>query len=147
MKASQKAIELIKEFEEFRAEAYLCPAKVPTIGYGSTKYADGTKVTLKDRAITEDEASRLLDVTLDEYEEVINAKVTVPLLQNHFDALVSFVYNVGKGAFKTSTLLKKLNAGDFDGAGKEFARWKKAGGKVLAGLVARRKAETEMFLL
>lgn len=141
-----KSIDIIKEFEGFSSKPYLCPAGVPTIGYGSTRYADGTKVKLTDKPITKEEAHRLLFDTLGQYENAIHKNVYAPITQNMFDALVSFTYNVGVGNFKNSTLLKKLNKADYHGAATELLRWNKAGGKVLAGLTRRREAERKLFL-
>jgi lysozyme len=109
-------------------------------------YADGRKVTLKDAAITESQALELLANTLGNYEKAVNDYVKVPLTQNEFDALVSFTYNLGAGNLLSSTLLKKLNAGDKAGAANQFDVWTKAGGKVLQGLVTRRAAEKALFL-
>ena len=81
-----------------------------------------------------------------ESERAVNQHVHVPLTQHQFDALVSFVFNLGAGNFRTSTLLKKLNARDYDGAAQEFGRWVQAGGKTLPGLVRRREAESALFL-
>ena len=141
-----KNIDTIFRFEGFESQPYLCPAGVPTIGYGSTRYADGTKVTLDDEPITHDEAINLLYATIEPFEQAIHKNVIAPINQNQFDALVSFVYNVGAGNFAKSTLLKKLNKADYKGAGDEFLRWNKAGGKVLNGLTRRRDAERALFL-
>ncbi len=145
MKTSPKGIELITTFEGFSASPYFCPAGIATIGYGSTKYADGRAVKMGDKPVTYFEAKELLEATLGEYEDVINTYVNVSLSQNQFDALVSFTYNVGIGNFKKSTLLKKLNASLFDDAAKEFLKWDKSKGFVLAGLTKRRKTEMEVF--
>lgn len=141
-----KNIDIIKEFEGFKSAPYLCPAGIPTIGYGSTRYADGKEVKLYDRHITLEEADKLLLETLGQYEQAVHKNVYAPITQNMFDALVSFVYNVGAGNFDKSTLLKKLNKADYHGAADEFLRWNKAGGKVLSGLTRRREAERELFL-
>ena len=146
MKTSQAGLGLIKQFEGLRLKPYLCSAGVATIGYGSTMYADGRKVTLKDAAITEPQALELLANTLGKYEKAVNDYVKVTLTQNEFDALVSFTYNLGAGNLLSSTLLKKLNAGDKAGAANQFEVWNKAGGKVLQGLVTRRAAEKALFL-
>jgi lysozyme len=132
-------LSLIKEFEGLRLEAYLCPAKVWTIGYGHTKTA---KPGMK---ITEGGAEALLRHDLEWVESTINKNVKVPLTQNQYDALASFIYNVGAGAFRKSTLLRLLNQGDYAGAAGQFQRWNKAGGKVLRGLTRRRQAEAEKF--
>jgi lysozyme len=141
-----KNIDTIFRFEGFESQPYLCPAGIPTIGYGSTRYADGTKVTLNDEPITHDDAIELLYATITPFEDAIHKNVIAPINQNQFDALVSFVYNVGAGNFAKSTLLKKLNKADYQGAGDEFLRWNRAGGKVLNGLTKRRDAERALFL-
>jgi lysozyme len=141
-----KNIDIIVQFEGFESSPYLCPAGVPTIGFGSTRYADGTPVQMTDKQLSKDEAMTLLINTLGTYEQAIHKNVTVPINQNQFDALVSFVYNVGAGNFAKSTLLKKLNKADYQGAADEFLRWNKAGGKVLNGLTRRRDAERALFL-
>jgi len=146
MRASQKAIELITTFEGFSAKPYLCPAGVATIGYGSTRYTDGCAVSMRDDSISYFEAEELLKETLSEYEDAINKYVTIAVNQKQFDALVSFTYNVGIGNFKKSTLLKKLNNSEINGASKEFLKWDKVNGKKLAGLTKRRNAERELFL-
>lgn len=146
MKASQNCISLIKEFEGFSSLPYRCPAGIWTIGYGSTRYANGTPVSSSDCSITEDEASAIVCNTLKEYEGAVNRYVTITLSQNQFDALVDFSYNAGAQNLRTSTLLKKLNAGDYQGAAEEFGKWVNGGGKRLPGLVKRRAAERELFL-
>lgn len=146
MKTGKKGIDLIKEFEGFEAKPYLCPAKIPTIGYGATYYPGGKKVTLKDPAITEAEAVKLLENMLIPYEQAVEKNVKTALSQNQFDALVSFVYNVGEKNFKSSTLLKKVNKNPKDlTIEAEFKKWNKGGGKVLKGLVRRRNAESKLY--
>lgn len=145
MTPSNKCVEIIKEFEGFSSKPYLCPAQIPTIGYGSTLYEDGTKVTLEDEPITQECAIDLLMATLKGYAYSVNKLVKVPLNQNQFDALVDFAYNAGAGNLASSTLLKKLNAGDYQGAAAEFDKWVMGGGVKLPGLVRRRKAERELF--
>lgn len=146
MKTSDVGIDLIKEFEGFSSKPYLCPADVPTIGYGSTRYADGTKVQLTDKPISEASATKLLADTLVDYETGVLHCVEVDLSQNEFDALVSFAYNLGVPNLKRSTLLKKLNEEHRDDAAEEFMKWTRAGGQILAGLVRRREAERKLFL-
>lgn len=107
---------------------------------------DGRKVTLRDAAISEADADKLLDKMLVKYEDAVNRYVQVPINQNQFDALVSFCYNVGQENLRNSTLLKKVNAKDFKGAADQFLRWNRAGGKVLAGLTKRRTDERKLFL-
>ncbi|CAI1527524.1 lysozyme [Serratia plymuthica] len=140
MKIDVNGLNLIKEFEGLRLQAYKCPADIWTIGYGHTADVSANDV------ITEEDAIFLLRQDVAESERAVNKYVHVPLTQNQFDALVSFVFNLGVGNFRTSTLLKKLNAGDDDGAAQEFGRWIHAGGKALPGLVRRREAERALFL-
>ena len=143
MKASDNCIALIKRFEGYLNKPYLCPAGIPTIGFGTTAYPSGKKVLLSDPPITMTEACFFLKNDLIRFENAINKAVTVSITQHQFDSLCSFVYNVGVGAFMDSTLLKKINAGEY--AGDELLRWNKAGGKVLAGLTERRHAEKVLF--
>jgi lysozyme len=145
-KASNNLIELIKKFEGFSKIPYLCPANVPTIGYGSTRYANGLKVTLSDNPITEREGIALLKQTLNQYELAVDSYCRDDINQNQFDALVDFAYNCGNANLKSSTLLKKVNANPNDiTIGLEFAKWNKGGGKILNGLVKRRAAESELY--
>ena len=146
MTASGACLSLIKSFEGFRARPYLCPAGVATCGYGSTFYADGSPVKITDPLISQADGEALLMETLGQYEAAVTKGVTVPLAQNQFDALVDFAYNCGSGNLRSSTLLKKINAGDMSGAALEFARWVKGGGVVLPGLVRRREAERLLFV-
>lgn len=145
MTTGKKGIDLIKKYEGISLKPYLCPANIPTIGYGSTIYPDGTKVSMKDAPITKDRAEEILKFVLTTFERAVNKLVTVPITQNQFDALVSFTYNVGGVHLADSTLLKMLNNGDYAGASEQFGRWAKAGGKTLPGLVARRGSEKELF--
>ena len=144
MKTGQDGIDLIKSFEGFRNKAYLDSIGVPTIGYGTTWYPDGTKVKLGDKC-TEEQAEEYLKYALGKFEAAINKDIKVTISQKMFDALACFVYNVGIGNFESSTLLKKINAKDFLGASDQFIRWNKAGGKVLDGLTRRREAEAALF--
>lgn len=146
MKTSDKGLALIKSFEGFSARPYLCPAGVPTIGYGATYYPDGRRVTMQDRPVSESDASAMLRSMLASYEAGIARYVQVPLTQGQYDALVSFAYNLGLSALKSSTLLRLVNARDWRGAAAQFARWNRAGGKVLPGLTRRREAERLLFL-
>ena len=147
MKISQQGIDFIKQFEGFRAKPYLCSAKVPTIGYGSTRYVDGTPVSLRDPAITEAVASALFKDTLVIYEKAVTKAVKVPLEQYEFDALVSLCYNIGVGNLASSTLVRLLNEDEarIEVAG-QFLRWNRANSVVIPGLTRRREAEREMFL-
>lgn len=135
---------VLHHFEGFRHDAYLCPAGVWTIGYGNTRYEDGSPVRKGDR-VTKGRGAELFRNILKGFEDKVSTLVKVDLTQGQFDALVSFAYNVGTGALAKSTLLRKLNSGDYSGAADEFLRWNKAGGRVLAGLTRRREAERELF--
>ncbi len=146
MTTSDAGLDLIKQFESFRAAPYLCPAGVPTIGYGCTVYEDGNEVTLDDDPITEAQADTMLRAILGRYEAAVQRYVQVDVDQWQFDALVSFAYNVGNEALRGSTLLRLLNGGDVAGAANQFLRWDKAGGRTLPGLTRRRQAERRLFL-
>lgn len=150
MKTNAAGLALIKEFEGFVPTWYPDPAhgwKVPTIGYGHTDSAGSPKyATSKNMKLTEAEASAILQRDLERYEADVARLVKMPLNENQHGGLVSFTYNLGAGNLGSSTLLRKLNAGDYAGAAAEFPRWNKAGGKVLAGLTRRRAAEQALFL-
>ncbi|NNP70918.1 lysozyme [Acinetobacter sp. Ac_5812] len=145
MKTSQVGIELITSFEDTELEAYDDGVGVWTIGTGTTVYPNGTKVKKGD-VCTLEQAKSYFAHDLKRFEASVNNLVKVPLSQNQFDALVSLVYNIGQTAFSKSTLLKKLNAKDYQGAADQFPEWNKGGGKVLKGLVRRRAAERALFL-
>lgn len=147
MKTSTRGLNLIKSFEGFRAHPYM-PTNddVPTIGYGTTIYPNGKPVKLNDDAISEAVALEYLANDVDPCESAIHLYVKVALTQNQFDALVSFIYNVGSTAFRKSTLLRLLNTGDYKGAADQLLRWNKQGIKTLAGLTRRREAERNLFL-
>lgn len=143
-KVSHNCISIIKFHEGFRSRAYLCPAGVPTIGWGSTKIF-GRPVDMH-LTITMEQADAQLEKDVEKFSSQVLSVVKVPLTQNQFDALVSFTYNLGIGNLQKSTLLKKLNAGDYEGAANEFEKWVKSGGRTLNGLVTRRKQERDLFL-
>jgi lysozyme len=145
MKINNAGIQLIKSFEGCFLNAYLCPAKVWTIGYGNTKYQNGTAVKQGDK-ITQQQAETLLSDILAEFSKGVSKLIKVELSDNQFSALVSFAFNLGSGALSKSTLLKKVNANPHDTSiNAEFLKWNKAGGKVLAGLTRRRKAESQLY--
>jgi lysozyme len=125
MKLSKDGEALIKSFEGLRLKAYCDSAGIWTIGYGSTKYSDGKAIKTTDQLDSESKASILFSETLKEYEDAVNKRVKVELTQNQFDSLVSITYNVGTGIMNASTLIKKLNAGDFAGAADQFLVWDK----------------------
>ncbi|MBE3178212.1 lysozyme [Enterobacter cloacae complex sp. P3B] len=145
MHTSEKGIALIKEFEGCKLTAYQDSVGVWTIGYGWTQPVDGKPIRAG-MTIKQETAERLLKAGLVSYESDVSRLVKVGLTQGQFDALVSFTYNLGARSLSTSTLLRKLNAGDCAGAADEFLRWNKAGGKVLNGLTRRREAERALFL-
>lgn len=144
MRTSRHGIDLICSFEGYRDKAYDDGVGVWTIGYGTTRYPNGISVKKGDTC-TMAQAKLYMQNDLANFEAAVNEVVNVPLLQDMFDALVSLTYNIGIGAFKGSTLLKKLNAGDTVGAADQFLVWNKAGRKVMQGLVNRRKAERAKF--
>ena len=147
MKIDQKGIDLIIKWEGLRLKPYLCSAGVPTIGYGSTYYANGTKVSLKDPEITKECAVELFKSTIKNYEDAVTIMIgSKTITQNQFNALVSFAYNLGNNALRTSTLLKKVLANPSDKTiENEFNKWVNAGGKKLQGLVHRRREEAQMY--
>ena len=146
MKISPRGLELIKDFEGFSSSAYLDVVNIPTIGWGNTFYEDGTKVKMGDQ-ISKTDALKLLEVVANrDFADKIFPSIKVKVTQSQFDAMVSLAYNIGAGAFLKSTLLKKVNAGDFAGAGEEFLRWNKALGKEVLGLIRRREREKQLFL-
>jgi len=144
MKTSNEMIELIGKFEGLRLKAYKCPAGIPTIGYGSTTF-NGKKVTM-DMVITREQAVEQLERDLANFEKGVERYVKSKINQDQFDALVSFSYNCGLGNLQRSSLLKKVNANPQDETIRDsFSLWNKGGGKVLAGLVRRRKAEADWY--
>ena len=143
MKTSQIGINLIKHFEGFKAKPYLCPAKVPTIGYGATFYKDGKKVTLQDKPITEEGAEELLKLILKSFESIVMRKIKIPLKQCQFDALVSHTYNTGG----SDTIFKLVNQNAPDEQIRKWftTKYITGGGKRLQGLVNRRNAEAKLY--
>ena len=150
---AREALQLIEDFEGYhrklpdgRAAPYLCPARVPTIGIGTTFYEDRRKVTLADLPISHDRAHELLAFELRECEGGISRYTTRRLHALAFGALVSFAYNCGVGAYRASGLRRAVNAGEDQRAAAEFLKWRLAGGVVLAGLERRRRAEAALYL-
>jgi lysozyme len=149
----QEALDLICHFEGYhkkladgRAAPYLCPARVPTIGVGSTFYEDRRKVSLGDPPITRERAFELLAFELRECEAAVDRMVTRRLHPLSRGALVSFAFNAGAGALKASGLLRRVNSGQWRDVPAEFAKWRMGGGVVLPGLVRRRAAEAALFM-
>jgi lysozyme len=145
-KISNKGLELIKKYEGFKAKPYLCPSSVPTVGFGSTYYEDGTKVKLTDPAITQERATELLMALLVSYEKAVDSYCVDTISQHQFDALVSFAYNCGNQALKNSTLLRKVNGNRMNpDITNEFLKWNKGGGRVIPGLSKRRQEEADLY--
>jgi lysozyme len=142
MKTSDKGIALIKSHEGMRLNAYLCPGKKWTIGYGHTSAA-GEPTVRQGMKITRQEAETILQRDLAMFEARVNRLVKVPLTQSQFDALVSFDFNTGK--LHSSTLLKRLNAGKHAEVPRQLMRWTQGDGKELPGLVRRRRDEAELW--
>jgi lysozyme len=140
MKTGKLGIALIKAFEGLRLTAYLCPAGIWTIGYGHTEGVTSSSV------ISADMAERYLEIDLAWAEKVVNTYVKIKLNQNQFDSLVSFVFNLGGGAFRKSLMLKRINEGKFDEAMTELLEFHHINHVDNAGLKRRRKAETELFM-
>jgi len=141
------AAELCKAFEGFKSKPYLCPAGIPTIGYGSTYYSDGRKVSLDAPPISQEQAADLLMTELVHTYAPGVARQCPGLLEDEkrFNAVVDFVYNLGIGRLQTSTLKRKINAKDWEGAKEQLMLWTRGGGKVLPGLVKRRQAECALM--
>ena len=145
MQISQKGIDLIKFYESFRSKSYQDTVNVWTIGYGTTVYSNGKKVQPNETISEQDAVKELVAHINSKIVSQLEKVVKVTLNQDQIDALICFAYNVGMGAVSSSTLLKKLNAGDFNGAQAQFLAWNKAGGQVLRGLTRRRLSEAVLF--
>jgi len=150
LKLSASGAALIRSFESCekpvgggKFTAYLCPAGVLTIGWGHTNHTG--RAFGSDALWTQAECDQAFAEDMARFEDEVKKLVRVQLTQNQFDALVSFTFNCGPGNLRVSTLLRKLNTGDFEGAAHEFGKWNRGGGKVLKGLVRRRAAEAFMF--
>ena len=145
MSINKAGLALVKRFEGFRGKAYKCPAGVWTIGYGHTSKA-GPPAVRPGMKITKTEAEDLLGHDLVKYELAVKGAVKVPINENQYAALVSFCYNIGPGGFRSSSALRYLNKGQHDKVPARMALWNKGGGRVLQGLVRRRRAEGDLFL-
>lgn len=144
----EETYSFIRRFEGFRAKPYLCPAGVPTIGFGSTHYTNGKKVTLKDTPITEPEAETLMESQAINFAQSVIAASPILLLPWHtlpLNAITDFAYNLGMTRYKASTLRRKIDQGEFEDAKRELIKWVWGGGKKLPGLMLRRKAEAELL--
>ena len=146
MKLNNAGYLLITEFEGYSAKPYLCSAKVPTIGYGNTYYADGKRVTMLDKEITKQQAFEMFKVIADRFASKVSNLVKTPLNQNQFNSCVSLAYNIGTGNFASSTLLKKVNKNHNDiSIELEFKKWNKVNKKEVAGLTRRRNYEADIY--
>ncbi len=144
MITSQKGLDFIAKEEGLRLKPYLDSVKVPTIGIGSTRYEDGTKVKMTDPAITKERAYELFKNTLKKYEDAVNMAIHREVNQNQFDAMVSLCYNIGTGGFAGSTVAKKVNANPCDKTIEDaFKMWRNAGGKPI--LLNRRIREAQLY--
>ena len=146
MTINAAGLALIKEFESFRADAYLDPVGIPTVGYGTTSAA-GVGITVRiPMRITEAQAQAYLAAALDKFAAHIRPLITAPINENEWAAFLSLAYNIGPGAFGKSSALRKFNQLDKEGAADAILLWNKGGGQVLKGLVRRRAAERALFL-
>jgi len=147
MNIPQNAIDLCTTFEGFFSKPYLCPARVPTIGYGTTRYPNGQAVTLKDQAITKDRAIEFMKVELS--RNMFEVARTCPILlttdEYWYGAIIDFVYNLGIGRLQTSTLRRRINAQLWQDVPFELNKWVYASGKKLNGLNIRRRAEAAYY--
>ena len=146
MKLSDNGFNLLAELEGVVLHPYKDSAGIPTIGIGSTYYEDGTKVTMKDKAITKERAIQLAKNVVKSFEARVNKSIVVPMTQNQFDAMVLLCYNIGESGFARSSVVKNFNAGNLQKAADSFLLWNKAGGVVSKGLTNRREKERELFL-
>ena len=147
MKLNEAGLNIIKHYEGYSSSVYCCPAGRWTIGWGSTWDNKGRPINKAQADISQDYAEKLLLREIRHTDHAIAKLVTAELNENMYSALTSFIYNVGSGNFQRSTLRMKLNRGDYQGAADELPKWRKAGGRVLKGLVRRRKSERDLFLL
>ena len=146
MRTNEQGIEIIKKYEGCSLSLYLDPIGIPTIGYGSIWGLDHNRLAVGHRDITEYEAEYLLKRELRQTENAVASMVRSPLTENQFSAICCLVYNVGSGRFRSSTIRMKINRSNFEGAANEFWKWRRAGGKILRGLVRRRAEEKLLFL-
>jgi lysozyme len=146
MKLNARGYDLIKQYEGYSDRPYLCPAGIPTIGFGNTYYPNGTKVKLTDKQITREYANEMLQFVADNFAKDVSKSIKSIISQNQLNALTSFAYNLGMTNFRNSTLLKKVNANPNDPTIKEeFLKWNKSNGKILQGLINRRRAESNLY--
>jgi lysozyme len=145
--ASAVASKLVKRWEGFRSRPYICPAGVPTIGYGFTAYLDGTRVTLRDPPMSREAADILLHhLIIRDYMPAVMRLCPTINTPERLGAITDFCFNLGESKLRASTLRKRINSGDWEGAQEELMKWTRGGGRVLPGLVARRKAERDLLV-
>jgi lysozyme len=146
MRLDENGYKLITGFEGLILKPYLDSVKIPTIGYGNTYYSDGKRVTMLDKSITQVQAFEMFKEIADRFAKAVDKNLKVCVSQNSFNSMVSLAYNIGTGAFISSTLLRKVNINPNDPSiAHEFSRWNKAGGKVLNGLTIRRSKESANY--
>ena len=146
MQLSTNGFNLLAELEVVVLNPYKDSVGIPTIGIGSTYYEDGTKVTMKDKAITKERAIQLAKNVVKSFEARVNKSILLPMTQNQFDAMVLLCYNIGESSFARSSVVRNFNAGNLQKAADSFLLWNKAGGKVSKGLTNRRQKERNLFL-
>ena len=146
MQLSTNGFNLLAELEGVVLNPYKDSVGIPTIGIGSTYYEDGTKVTMKDKAITKERAIQLAKNAVKSFEARVNKSILLPMTQNQFDAMVLLCYNIGESSFARSSVVRNFNAGNLQKAADSFLLWNKAGGKVSKGLTNRRQKERNLFL-
>jgi len=147
VKINDAGLEIIKHYEGYSSSVYRCPASRLTIGWGSTWDHNGDPIREDQPDIDEEYAEKLLLREIHHTEHAIARLVKVGMTANSYSSLTSFIYNVGSGNFQSSTLRMKLNRGNYYGAADEFPKWRRGGGRILRGLVRRRKSERDLFLL
>jgi lysozyme len=147
MRVNDKALEIIKAFEGFSSVPYLDPIGIATIGFGSIWDINGDRITMRHVPINNDEATELLRKEVHHVEAAIKKLISAELTENMFSAIGSLTYNIGTGNLQRSTLRIKINRGKYLDAADEFPKWRRAGGKILKGLVRRRAVERTLFLM
>lgn len=146
MQLSTNGFNLLAELEGVVLNPYKDSVGIPTIGIGSTYYEDGTKVTMKDKAITKERAIQLAKNVVKSFEQQVNKSILLPMTQNQFDAMILLCYNIGKSGFARSSVVRHFNLGNIQRAADSFLLWNKAGGRVSKGLTNRRQKERNLFL-
>ena len=146
MNINEAGLSIIKYYEGWSSRPYKCPAGIATIGYGSTWDINGEKVNMNHKKVTKEQGEALLLRELRHVDHAIKKLVKAELTENMYSSLASIIYNIGSGNFQRSTLRMKLNRGWYEAAADECPKWRRAGGRILKGLVKRRAKERELFL-